>query len=67
MMPSPPDDKRCQATTKGGMVHGAYWSPPKRCAHWARENGYCRMHQPAEHPAEDEVREGRAPDDPPPA
>jgi hypothetical protein len=32
----------------GLKVHGRYWAPPRRCGHYARENGYCGHHQPAE-------------------
>ncbi len=63
-MPTPPDDKRCRATTKGGIVHGAYWSPPKRCSHWARENGYCRLHQADGHDGEEGTPGRLTPDDP---
>lgn len=44
-MPTPPDDKRCRATTKGAMVLGRYWASPKRCDRWARDDGYCWQHQ----------------------
>ena len=57
-MPPPPDEKRCRATTAGGKVRGAYWSPPKRCGNYAVANGYCRLHRPPEQPAEDEPRPG---------
>ena len=57
-MPMPPDEQRCRATTKGGMVHGAYWSPPKRCGNYALINGYCRLHQPPEQPDEAASRSG---------
>ena len=32
----------------GQMAHGRYWAPPRQCGHYARENGYCGHHQPAE-------------------
>ncbi len=58
----PPDEKRCRATTKGEMVRGAYWTPPKRCDRWAAANGYCWQHQPGDGAAEGDPRKpgGRA-------
>ena len=53
-MPTPPDEQRCRATMKGGIVHGAYWSPLKRCGNYAVANGYCRLHEPPKQPAEDD-------------
>ncbi len=56
----PPLDKRCRATTLGQKVHGAYWSPPKRCGNYAGADGYCRLHRPTDQAADgcDDVPEG---------
>ena len=45
----PPPDRQCRATVAGQLNRGAYWVPPRRCGHYARENGYCGHHQPAIH------------------
>jgi hypothetical protein len=48
----PPLGRQCQATVAGQMDRGVYWSPPHRCRNYARDNGYCPRHQPADRPAE---------------
>ena len=56
----PPLGRQCQATVAGQLDRGVYWSPPHRCRNYARDNGYCRHHQPAERRVEP------PPDDPDP-
>ena len=43
-----PPDRQCRAAVAGQVVRGANWSPPHRCRSYARENGYCRRHWPAD-------------------